>query len=92
MVQHRATQERGDQRQRVLMARIKALSEEMGGEFLAARTVDRNFVEVQLRGDGPAALLDFERSVSRLEGVARVSIHAVDQRQATFSVELLSTP
>ncbi|MCC6382138.1 MAG: hypothetical protein IT304_06480 [Dehalococcoidia bacterium] len=93
MVQRRATtQEAARQRQRSLMARIKALSEQMGSELLAARPLDGNLVEIRLRGDGPAALLDFERGVSRLEGVARVSIHAIDHRQATFSVELLRAP
>ncbi len=45
-------------------------------------------VQVEVRGSGFGELLDFQERLSRLEGVARVSIHAIDNERATLVVEL----
>jgi len=45
-------------------------------------------VDVEVRGGGFGALLDFQERLSGLPGVARVSIHSIDNEHATFSVEL----
>lgn len=45
-------------------------------------------VQVEVRGTGFGELLDFQERLSRLEGVSRVSIHAIDNERATLVVEL----
>lgn len=44
--------------------------------------------QVDVKGPGFAALLDFEERLSRIEGVSRVAIKAIDNERATLIVEL----
>jgi hypothetical protein len=45
-------------------------------------------IQVDVKGPGFGSLLDFQERLSALDGVARVTISAVDQERATFVVEL----
>lgn len=45
-------------------------------------------VHVEVRGGGFGELLDFQERLSEVEGVARVSISAIDNERATLVVEL----
>jgi len=45
-------------------------------------------LQVDVRGQGFGELLDFQERLSSLEGVARVSINAIDTERATLVVEL----
>jgi hypothetical protein len=45
-------------------------------------------VQVDIKGHGFGALLDFQERLSEIEGVARVSINAIDHERATLVVEL----
>ena len=45
-------------------------------------------VQVDVRGRGFGELLDFQERLTSLEGVARVSINAIDTERATLVVEL----
>lgn len=45
-------------------------------------------VQVDVKGEGFGNLLDFQEKLSTLEGVARVSISAIDNDRATLVVEL----
>lgn len=45
-------------------------------------------MRVEVRGSGFGELLDFQERLSELDGVSRVSIHAIDTDRATFVVEL----
>jgi hypothetical protein len=45
-------------------------------------------VQVDVRGTGFGELLDFQERLSQLEGVARVSINAIDNERATLIVDL----
>ena len=45
-----------------------------------------------MRGPGFGELLDFQERLSTLEGVARVSINAIDTERATLVVELEPGP
>jgi hypothetical protein len=45
-------------------------------------------VQVDVRGKGFGELLDFQERLANLEGVARVSINAIDNERATLIVEL----
>lgn len=45
-------------------------------------------LQVDVKGPGFAALLDFEERLSRVEGVSRVAIKAIDNERATLIVEL----
>ncbi|MBA4179331.1 MAG: hypothetical protein C0506_01970 [Anaerolinea sp.] len=45
-------------------------------------------VQMDVRGHGFGELLDFQERLSRVEGVARVSINAIDAERATLVVEL----
>lgn len=48
-------------------------------------------VEVRVRGRSPGQLLGFRDRLSQVEGVSRVSIHAVDPERAVLVVELEGT-
>lgn len=48
-------------------------------------------VQVDVRGRGFGELLDFQERLTSLEGVARVSINAIDTERATLVVELDAT-
>ena len=58
-----------------------------GEEPTAPETV-RKRIQVDVRGRGFGELLDFQERLSSLEGVARVSINAIDAERATLVVEL----
>jgi hypothetical protein len=45
-------------------------------------------LQVDVRGKGFGELLDFQERLANLEGVARVSINAIDNERATLIVEL----
>ena len=45
-------------------------------------------VQVEAKAEGFGDLLDFQERLSAIEGVARVTIHAIDSGRATFVVEL----
>ncbi|MGI8927265.1 MAG: hypothetical protein ACR2HN_11565 [Tepidiformaceae bacterium] len=45
-------------------------------------------VQVDVKGRGFGALLDFQEQLSALSGVGRVSIHAIDNDRASLLVEL----
>ncbi len=45
-------------------------------------------VQVDVRGKGFGELLDFQERLANLQGVARVSINAIDNERATLIVEL----
>lgn len=45
-------------------------------------------VQVDIKGHGFGALLDFQERLSEIEGVSRVSINAIDHERATLVVEL----
>lgn len=49
-------------------------------------------LQVDVRGQGFGELLDFQERLSSLEGVARVSINAIDTERATLVVELEPSP
>ncbi|MEP6871150.1 MAG: hypothetical protein ABI939_04790, partial [Anaerolineaceae bacterium] len=49
-------------------------------------------VHVDVRGQGFGELLDFQERLSSLDGVARVSINAIDTERATLVVELERGP
>lgn len=49
-------------------------------------------IQVDVTGEGFGELLDFQERLSRLPGVARVSISAIDNERATLVVELDGTP
>lgn len=48
-------------------------------------------IQVDVRGRGFGELLDFQERLSALQGVARVSINAIDTERATLVVELEET-
>ncbi len=50
-----------------------------------------SLVRVNVKGSGIGELLDFQERISGIEGVARVSIHAIDAERATLLVELQAT-
>jgi hypothetical protein len=45
-------------------------------------------MQVDVKGSGFGALLDFQERLSSLSGVSRVSISAIDNERATLVVEL----
>jgi hypothetical protein len=45
-------------------------------------------IEIQAHGQGFGELLDFQERLSKIDGVARVSISAIDNQQSMLVVEL----
>lgn len=54
----------------------------------AVRAPQSRRMQVDVRGRGFGELLDFQERLSTLDGVARVSINAIDTERATLVVEL----
>jgi hypothetical protein len=50
--------------------------------------VSSSRIQVDVRGRGPRELLEFRERIAALEGVAAVSIHAIDPERAVLVVEL----
>lgn len=71
-----------------MIEQLRLLGDGFGARILQATPIDRTALKLEVRGRDPAGLLDMQHALLQLDGVARVSLHAVDQRQGRLLVEL----